>query len=34
MNDGDSETPRDLVIVCGPSDDAEPVLTIMFPGED
>ena len=27
-------TPTDLVAVCGPGDDGEPVLTIMFPGED
>jgi hypothetical protein len=26
--------PVDLVAVCGPGDDAEPVITIMQPGED
>src|SRR5258708_38971929 len=24
----------DLVSVCGPGDDAEPVITVMLPGED
>ena len=24
----------DLIAVCGPGDDAEPVITIMLPGED
>jgi hypothetical protein len=27
-------TPTELVAVCGPGDDAEPVITIMFPGQD
>jgi hypothetical protein len=26
-------TPTKLVAVCGPGDDMEPVITIMFPGE-
>lgn len=27
-------TPTDLVAVCGPGDNMEPVITIMFPGQD
>ncbi len=27
-------TPTQLVAVCGPGDNGEPVITIMFPGED
>ena len=27
-------TMTDLVAVCGPGDDMEPVITIMFPGQD
>jgi hypothetical protein len=27
-------TPTELVAVCGPGDNAEPVITIMFPGQD
>jgi uncharacterized protein DUF6573 len=27
-------TPTELVAVCGPGDTPEPVITIMFPGED
>lgn len=34
VRDHDVATLTTLDIVCGPGDDAEPVLTIMFPGED
>ena len=27
-------TPTELVAVCGPGDDMEPVITIQFPGQD
>ncbi len=27
-------TPTDLVAVCGPGDNMEPVITIQFPGQD
>ena len=27
-------TPTELVAVCGPGDEGEPVITIMFPGQD
>ena len=35
-NDNRDRTPPlvKLVAHCGPGDDAEPVITIMFPGED
>jgi len=34
--DGQSQHPQpvDLVMVCGPGDDAKPVITIMQPGEE
>ena len=34
--DGHSTEPQlvELVAVCGPGDDMEPVITIQFPGED
>jgi hypothetical protein len=34
VRDRREPTPTTLVVVCGPGDNAEPVLTIMFPGED
>lgn len=33
-NDGHGPKPSTLNGVCAPGDDAEPVITIMMPGED
>lgn len=34
MGEGSSAELTELVMVIGPGDNAEPVITIMFPGED
>ena len=33
-DDPEAEKSARLVVACGPDDDGEPVLTVMFPHED